>query len=115
MGNANRYEDERRVRLAVGLVAYALQLSSEDIMTQRRGAADVAYGRQIAMYIVYVGFGISLARVAAAFGRDRSTVAHACHQVEDRRDDPRLDDWLDALELALQQASGLAGVSRAAA
>ena len=115
MGNANRFEDERQAQLAVGLVAYALQLSPTDIMTQRRGTAEVAYGRQIAMYIVYVGFGISLARVAMAFGRDRSTVAYACHQIEDRRDDPSIDDWLDALEMALRQTAELVGTHEVAA
>ena len=67
------------------------------------------------MYVVYVGFGISLARVAVAFDRDRSTVAYACHQIEDRRDDPDFDAWLDALENTLRQASGLAGKVKEAA
>lgn len=111
----DKFGDERRVRLAVGLVAYALELSPGDILERRRGSAQVAYGRQIAMYAVYVGFGISLARVANAFGRDRSTVAYACHQIEDRRDDPHLDVWLDALEDALKQAAELAGEERVAA
>ena len=47
---------------------------------------------------------MSLHRVAVAFARDRSTVAHACHQIEDRRDDPKIDDMLDQLEAALRAA-----------
>jgi hypothetical protein len=49
-----------------------------------------------------VGFEMSLARVGAAFGRDRSTAAHACHMVEDRRDDPAFDMLLDEMEAALR-------------
>ena len=50
------------------------------------------------MYLCHTAFERSLARVAIAFGRDRSTVAHACHAIEDRREDPHFDDWIDALE-----------------
>lgn len=55
---------------------------------------------QIAMYLAHVGFGMSMARIARAFGRHRTTVTHACHLVEDRRDDPRFDRLLDCLEQA---------------
>jgi hypothetical protein len=37
----------------------------------------------------------------ALFARDRTTVAHACLVVEDRRDDPELDGRLDHLERAV--------------
>jgi chromosomal replication initiation ATPase DnaA len=46
---------------------------------------------------------MSLARVAIAFDRDRSTVAHACHIIEDRRDDPEFDAWIESLEDALRE------------
>lgn len=99
--------DERHARLAVGMVEYALRVAPNSVLESKRGTADTAYARQIAMYAVYVGFGISLARVALAFGRDRSTVAYACHQIEDRRDDPSLDHWLDRFDAALKQAATL--------
>jgi hypothetical protein len=56
------------------------------------------------MYLTHIAFEMSLGRVAAAFGRDRSTVAHACHLMEERRDDCEIDAWLDALEIALKGA-----------
>ncbi len=43
-------------------------------------------------------------RVAAAFGRDRSTVAHACREIEDRREDGQFDLWISALEGMLHRA-----------
>jgi hypothetical protein len=46
------------------------------------------------------------------FERDRTTVAHACALVEDRRDDPALDAQLGYLEeavAAMRNAVALAG------
>ena len=56
------------------------------------------------MYLTHIPFGMSLHRGAVAVGRDRSTVAYACHLIEDRRDDPKVDDMLDQLESALRAA-----------
>lgn len=115
MGRMEKYKDEEMAKLAVNLVAYAMQIPSHEILETRRGSAKAALGRHIAMYVVYVGFGISLARVAIAFDRDRSTVAYACHQMEDRRDDPEFDHWLDELEKILRQAAGLSATPSVAA
>ncbi len=73
-------------------------------------ARAAAFARQIAMYLAHVGFGLSMAEVGRAFGRDRTTVLHACHVVEDKRDEVRFDQLLDHLEqaaLALRAASGI--------
>ncbi|QEL26541.1 hypothetical protein FQV39_11825 [Bosea sp. F3-2] len=66
-----------------------------------RGRQQVALARQVAMYLAHVTFGLSLTRVGTCFGRDRTTVRHACALVEDRRDDLRLECGLNALEAAL--------------
>jgi hypothetical protein len=47
---------------------------------------------------------MSLTRVAYAFARDRSTVAHACHAIEDRRDEPAFESWMSGLEAMLHEA-----------
>jgi hypothetical protein len=44
---------------------------------------------------------LSLTDTGRLFGRDRTTVAHACCVVEDRRDDPAFDRALDLLEWAV--------------
>jgi chromosomal replication initiation ATPase DnaA len=62
------------------------------------------------MYLTHVGFGLPMAEIGKAFGRDRTTVVHACHLVEDRRDEARFDVLLDYLEqaaAALQAANRL--------
>jgi len=78
----------------------------EEIASPTRGRARAALARQVAIYLTHVAFELSLARVAAAFGRDRSTAAHACHKVEDGRDDPAFDACLEDLEACLRSAPG---------
>jgi chromosomal replication initiation ATPase DnaA len=95
--------DCARARFACNAAAFALGVK-EDLLGPDRGSAPIAFARQVAMYLTHVAFGMSLHRVAVAFARDRSTVAYACHLIEDRRDDPKLDDMLDQLEAAMRAA-----------
>lgn len=53
------------------------------------------------MYLAHVACGLPLAEVGRLFSRDRTTVAHACALIEDRRDDPTFDRALAVLEFAL--------------
>lgn len=104
-----RARDAAAARLAAGVASYALSVELEEITGDARGSADAAFARQVTMYLCHVAFELSLGRVAAACGRDRSTVAHACHLIEDRRDDPGFDDWINAMEMMLRDAPGPAG------
>lgn len=63
-----------------------------------RGGAEVAFARQVAMYLAHVACGLTYGRAAQLYGRDRTTAAHACRMVEERRDDPTFDRILDLLE-----------------
>ena len=99
-----RARDEAAAKLAAGVASYALGVEVDAILDLPRGSAAAAFARQVAMYLCHVAFEQSLARVAAAFGRDRSTVAHACHVIEDRRDDCDFDTWIAALEAMLRDA-----------
>ena len=103
--------DRNSAHLAAGLVGYALDIRSEAILATGSSAHHVAKARHIAMYLAHIGFGMSLARVASAFGRDRSTVAHACRQVEDKRDDGAFDQWLETLELGLVTVAPLSQIA----
>lgn len=71
--------------------------------TRRR--APVAFARQVAMYLAHVVYGLPLTRVGKLFARDRTTVAHGCGVVEDRRDEPVLDQALTILESVLKEPS----------
>lgn len=89
-----------KIQLVVALVCSAYDLSPTQIFRPSRGAARIAFARQVAMYIAHVWLGLSLSEVGRRFGRDRTTVAHACGLVEDRRDDPIIDATLTVIESA---------------
>jgi chromosomal replication initiation ATPase DnaA len=104
------------VRLIIDLlVALVFAIDLADLQATRRGSPKVAFARQVSMYLAHVACSLSLTEVGVLFGRERSTVAHACCLIEDRRDDPELDLKLDHLEraiVALMKALAWAGVSQ---
>ncbi|HEX2843338.1 helix-turn-helix domain-containing protein [Hyphomicrobium sp.] len=69
-----------------------------ELSRQSRGKAPVALARQAAMYLAHVSCGLNLTDVGLIFSRDRTTVAHACAVIEDRRDDPVFDRALELME-----------------
>lgn len=91
---------QRACAIAQAVVEIALNPSGSRQKAQRPPARAAAFARQTAMYFAHVGFGLSMAEIGKAFGRDRTTVVHACHLIEDRRDDSRFDRLLDHLEQA---------------
>ncbi len=68
------------------------------VLAPGRGVRHVARARQVAMYLAHVDYGLDFAAVGRAFHRDRTTVAHACQVVEDRRDNAWFDRRVTALE-----------------
>jgi hypothetical protein len=78
--------------------AFAVPVGELHAATRR--SSYVAFARQSAMYLAHVSFGVSLSDVGRSFGRDRTTAAHACRLIEDRRDDPAVDAVLGSLECA---------------
>jgi chromosomal replication initiation ATPase DnaA len=101
-GSNARARDRAAAQLSAAVTSFALNVQPEDIFGDLRGSAEVALARHVAMYLCHIAFELSLARVAIAFGRDRSTVAHACHTIEDRRDDLAFENWIGALEMVLR-------------
>lgn len=110
----NPHKDEDRAYLSAALVAYALGLRTEDILAPDRRSPAVCRARHVAMYLVYAGMGLSLSRVARAFGRDRSSAAHGCRQIESLRDDDDFDIWIEQLMLGLVSVAGLGALRESA-
>ena len=100
----------RRCRCEVleALVASAFAMSLAELRAKSRRGAAVAFARQTAMYLAHVALGLSFSEIGRAFGRDRTTVAHACRVVEERRDDSRIDTLLSRLERAWQVLAAIA-------
>ena len=93
-----RRADARLCRLVGSVVAAAFGVTVHDLRAPSRGTAPVAFARQAAMYLGHVVFGLSLTRLGRGFGRDRTTARHACRTIEERRDDPAVDQALGMLE-----------------
>ncbi|MCF8470536.1 MAG: chromosomal replication initiator DnaA [Parvibaculum sp.] len=102
-----RRDRERAAQVALmqETVALAWNVPIAEIRSPTRRKAAVAQARQVAMYLTHVIYGFSLSAVGRHFGRDRTTAAHACRLVEDRRDDKNFDMLLDRLEQALRSAN----------
>jgi chromosomal replication initiation ATPase DnaA len=94
------------VRRVEALVASAFSVPPEAIRAPGRGVARTAFARQVAIYLNHTRLGLNYAEAASPFGRDRTTAAHACRRVEDRREDPRIDAIVDVLERAVSAWTG---------
>jgi chromosomal replication initiation ATPase DnaA len=93
-------------------VVQVFGVGREDLRRLSRGRAKVALARQVAMYLAHVACGLTLTNTGKLFGRDRTTVAHACGVIEDRRDDPLFDRALDLLEWSVPALATRPGIRR---
>ena len=85
----------------VRFVAGVRGVATRQLLSPKRGEADVALARQLAMYLMHVVLGRLYHEVGRFFGRDRTTVSHACAVIEDLRDDPEFDAEVSRLERRL--------------
>lgn len=90
-------------RLSETVAAAAFCVPFGALRGPNRGRQRVARARQAALYLAHVAIGGALTSVGRHFGRDRTTVRHACMRIEDRRDDPAFDLALIHLEFAMQR------------
>ena len=97
--------EERLRTLIEDIVAGVFNVDPRDMRRPTRGRARIALARQVAMYFAHVGWALSLTDVGRLFGRDRTTVSHACMVVEQRRDTPDFDMAMVLLELIIRTLS----------
>ncbi len=94
--------------LAAKFAAGISGVAAGDIVSSRRSCRRVSTARQIGMYLAHTAAGLPLTKVAEYFGRDRTTAAHACRLIEDRRDDRKFDAELAELEQLFREICGVA-------
>src|SRR3569623_26386 len=95
------YRADSAVAALASMVAAERRVAVADVLRPSRGRAEVALARQLAMYLTHVMLGRTMTEVGELFGRDRTTVSHACALIEDQRDDPRFDALVGRLEVAV--------------
>ena len=93
---------DREAGRIIALVAASRGVTREEILSGRRCSNEVAGARQLAMYLVHTLLGRTYLEVGRLFGRDRTTVSHACARTEDRREDrSRFEREVSAIEVAI--------------
>jgi len=97
-GTPSERTARRLCELAALAVAGAFEVPLGELHASTRRDRPVAFARQVAMYLAHVSFGLTYTAIGHAFGRDRTTAAHACRLVEERRDDPAAEALLTSLE-----------------
>ncbi len=81
-------------------VSICLDVPLRAMMRPGRGQAREVLARHICMYLLHVVFSLSPTVIGCLFRKDRTTVAHACRRIEERRDKAAFDAFLHALEVA---------------
>ncbi len=82
----------------IDLIAAIFGVDGRDLRKPTRCGIQVGRIRQVAMYVAHVTLQLTLTEVGIVFGRDRTTATHACHRIEDLRDDPDFDALMDRVE-----------------
>ena len=95
-------------RLVVRLIVAQTGYCEQQILAAGRGNAGISRSRQIAMYLMHTSLSLPYGQIARVFSRDRTTVSHACRQIEDQRDDLALNAMLCELEGILELIRPLA-------
>lgn len=86
------------------ILSACFSMPGKEIRSQERCRNEVSRVRQIGMYVAHVVVGLTMLEVGRGFQRDRSTVAHACHVIEDLRDDPAFERIIHMVERLAQIA-----------
>lgn len=95
------------------VVAQDFAVERAALFARTRSSPRDALARQTAMYLAHTMFAISLSQIGRIYGRDRTTVAHACRRIEDAREGSGFDERLRRLEACCRRPqSGDGGAFR---
>ncbi len=92
----------------IHVMASLCNSSVEEIMAPTRLSARATLARQLTVYALSINNGWNATRVARVIGRDRTTVEHARGVIEELREDPDVDTWIDRACSVLAKAQELA-------
>lgn len=108
-GRSGSLTDERIIAICDGItdiLAVCFSVPSRDLRSRDRIHASICRVRQIGMYVTHVTLGLKMTEVAKGFGRDRSTIVHSCHLIEDMRDEVEFDRIVGVVERIALAAFG---------
>ena len=88
----------------IDYICRTYKLKLEDILSHKR-SKDIAEPRQIAMYLCRELTDISLPRIGNKFGRDHTTVIHACEKITKlRKEDKNFNSQLEKYEQEIRNS-----------
>ncbi len=88
----------------IDYICRTYKLKLEDILSHKR-SKDIAEPRQIAMYLCRDLTDISLPRIGNKFGRDHTTVIHACEKITKlRKEDKNFNSQLEKYEQEIRNS-----------
>ena len=88
----------------IDYICATYKLKLEDILSHKR-SKDIAEPRQIAMYLCREITDISLPRIGSKFGRDHTTVIHACEKITKmRKEDKNFNRQLEKYEQEIRNS-----------
>lgn len=90
-----------QTNLVLSFVHLAHGVHPSYLIGPSRGSHKLSEARQVFQYLSHISFGHSYSELALVSRRDRTSIAHACHKIEDMRDDPKIDRALYFAEMAL--------------
>lgn len=91
----------------IDIAAALFNVSGRELRSPGRSPQPVSRVRQIAMYVTHVTLRLTMSDVGQGFGRDRTTVLYACHQIEDLREEEEFDDIVARVERVVMVAFGV--------
>ena len=97
--NKSGFSEKNDVGRIEKIVAEYFKISIEDLKSKKRNA-DIAFPRQIAMYLIRKLTDESFPKIGLEFGgKDHSTVMHSCEKIaKDMQKDPALKSTIEKLE-----------------
>ena len=103
----NHKEDTITVPLIVEVIASHFGFEADELLSQKRNK-DIAYSRQIAMYLCRQMTDLSLQQIGKELGnRDHTTVRHGIEKItEDLKNSQFLQDTIDVLQKKINPALG---------
>jgi Bacterial dnaA protein helix-turn-helix len=100
-----RHDEVREICEGVqDILSACFSVPGRDIRALERCRTEISRIRQIGMYVAHVIAGLTMYEVGIGFQRDRTTVAHACHVVEDLRDEPEFEHVIHMVERIVEIA-----------
>jgi chromosomal replication initiator protein len=103
----NAREAELSPEAILKAVAESFQVAVDELKSRRR-TQHIAFPRQVAMFLVRELTSLSLAEIGGFFGRDHTTVRHACEKIRDETErDHSLEARISLLRRALKPEPAL--------